>query len=58
MKLDDLDFSTANNACQSLRILAEMARREELKIADISTVVNSTLPFTGALILALRPTNG
>lgn len=34
MKLSDFDFTNGNNACQSLRFLAEMARIGDVQVSE------------------------
>jgi tRNA A37 threonylcarbamoyltransferase TsaD len=52
--LKDLKFDTPNNSCQSLRMLAEMARTADIKAVDISAIAFSTRP--GEIVLHLIPT--
>lgn len=41
-KIAGLDFSNANNACLSLRTLAEWVRTGEVKLIEISPVLLET----------------
>lgn len=41
IRLDNLNFDNPNNACLSLRVLAERIRRGEVRLVEISPVLLS-----------------
>lgn len=50
-KLKGLDFSTPNNACLSLQILAEFVRRQEILIVEESRAPDRCEPVSAGLII-------